>query len=98
MYVARVRSGVYGKSGISDMHLALVGNETRHKLDRWLGQTRTNRPTFTLRFDIWLDESRVISMPNRQSKTKGIGKQSERTNQGTNRAVANRFRCSEVNR
>ena len=28
MYVARVRSGVYEKSGISDMHLALVGNET----------------------------------------------------------------------
>ena len=28
MYVARVRSGVYGKSGISDMRLALVGNKT----------------------------------------------------------------------
>jgi hypothetical protein len=28
MYVARVRSGVYGKSGNSDMRLALVGNKT----------------------------------------------------------------------
>ena len=27
MYVARVRSGVYGKSGNSDMRLALVGNK-----------------------------------------------------------------------
>ena len=102
MYVARVRSGVYGKSGISDMRLALVGNKTDTNSASGLDKTgqiaplsRSNGDGVGLlaRLDIGLSQCQ-IGRPNQ----KGIGKQNERTNQGTNRAITNRERYSEIDR
>jgi hypothetical protein len=57
MYVARVRSGVYGKSGISGIRLALVGNETNTNSIGGLDKLGQIAPV--LRSKLIIDQMRV---------------------------------------